>query len=172
MPDPNSGEFGYKTRTLASSATRTASLDPLVAEVARLRAASLDPKSGDFGYEEGCRTRTLASSATRTDKKIMKVPLSWLRDYVDVTLPVEQLAVRLTLAGLEVAGIRAVGLPVPEGVRVKPEDAGPVWDREKVVVAEVVEVLKHPDADKLKLPVVSFGGSKTKQLLTGAPNIN
>ncbi len=61
----------------------------------------------------------------------MKVPLSWLRDYVDVTLPVEQLAVRLTLAGLEVAGIRAVGLPVPEGVRVKPEDAGPVWDREK-----------------------------------------
>jgi phenylalanyl-tRNA synthetase beta chain len=102
----------------------------------------------------------------------MKVPLSWLRDYVDVTIPVEQLAVRLTLAGLEVAGIRPVGLPVPEGVRIKPEDAGPIWDREKVVTAEIVEVRKHPDADKLKLPVVSFGGGKTKQLLTGAPNIN
>ncbi len=102
----------------------------------------------------------------------MKVPLSWLRDYVDVTLPVEQLAVRLTLAGLEVAGIRPVGLPVPEGVRVKPEDAGPVWDRDKVVIAEIVEIVKHPDADKLKLPLVSFGGGKTKQLLTGAPNLN
>ncbi len=102
----------------------------------------------------------------------MKIPLSWLRDYVDVTLPVEQLAVRLTLAGLEVAGIRPVGLPVPEGVRVKPEDAGPVWERDKVVIAEVLEVVKHPDADKLKLPLVSFGGGKTKQLLTGAPNLN
>ena len=33
----------------------------------------------------------------------MKVPLGWLRDYVDLTLPVAQLAERLTLAGLEVA---------------------------------------------------------------------
>ena len=102
----------------------------------------------------------------------MKIPLCWLRDDVDVTLPVEQLAARLTLAGLEVAGIRPVGLPVPAGVRVKPEDAGPVWDREQVVIAEVVEVKPHPDADRLKLPIVSFGGGKTKQLLTGAPNIN
>src|ERR1700704_6141067 len=102
----------------------------------------------------------------------MKVPLSWLRDYVDITMPVAQLAERLTLAGLEVAGIRPVGLPVPPGVRVKPEDVGPVWDREKILVAEIIEVLKHPDADKLKLPIVSLGGGKTKQLVTGAPNIS
>src|SRR4051812_44102593 len=102
----------------------------------------------------------------------MKVPLSWLRDYVEITMPVTQLAERLSLAGLEVAGIRPVGLPVPEGVRVKPEDAGPVWDRDKVIIAQIVEVQKHPDADKLKLPLVDFGGGKIKQLLTGAPNIN
>lgn len=101
----------------------------------------------------------------------MKVPLSWLRDYVDITLPVAALAERLTSAGLEVAGIRPVGLPVPEGVRVKPEELGPVWDPDKIIVAQIVEVMKHPDADKLKLPIVDLGGGKTKQLVTGAPNI-
>src|SRR5262245_21833588 len=101
----------------------------------------------------------------------MKVPLSWLRDYVDVTLPVAKLAERLTLAGLEVAGVRLFGLPVPEGVRVKSDEAGPVWDRDKIVVAEILEVVKHPDADKLTLPTVSLGGGKTKQLVTGASNI-
>ena len=40
----------------------------------------------------------------------MKVPISWLKDYVDVTLPVEELAERLTLAGLEVAGIQYLGI--------------------------------------------------------------
>jgi len=35
----------------------------------------------------------------------MKVPLSWLKDYVDITLPVGELAERLTLAGLEVGSI-------------------------------------------------------------------
>src|SRR5207344_3193707 len=59
---------------------------------------------------------------------VMKIPLSWLRDYVDVTLPVPQLVERLTLAGLEVSGVRILGLPVPDGLRIKPEDAGPVWE--------------------------------------------
>ena len=49
----------------------------------------------------------------------MKIPLSWLRDYVDITLPIPQLVERLTLAGLEVGGIRLVGLPHPEGLRAK-----------------------------------------------------
>ena len=35
----------------------------------------------------------------------MKVPISWLEDYVDITLPVEELAERLTLAGLEVESV-------------------------------------------------------------------
>ena len=41
----------------------------------------------------------------------MKVPLSWLKDYVKITLSVEELAERLTLAGLEVGGIQYIGLP-------------------------------------------------------------
>src|SRR5262245_26592905 len=102
----------------------------------------------------------------------MRVPLRWLRDYVTIDMPVTQLAERLSLAGLEVGGIQPVGLPVPEGVRVKPEDQGPVWDHDKVVTAQIVDVLKHPDADKLKLPIVDLGGGKTKQLVTGATNIN
>jgi phenylalanyl-tRNA synthetase beta chain len=100
----------------------------------------------------------------------MKVPLSWLREYVDITLPVAQLVERLTTAGLEVSGVRPVGLPAPEGVRVKPEDVGPVWDRDKIMVAEVLEVRRHPDADRLTLVDVNFG-QQPKTLVTGATNI-
>src|SRR5215831_11492496 len=102
----------------------------------------------------------------------MKVPLKWLRDYVDLTLAEAQLAERLTLAGLEVGGIRVLGIPIPDGVRVKPEDRGPVWDRDKIFVAQVLGVEPHPNADRLKLPTVTWGDGKVKQLVTGAPNIN
>jgi phenylalanyl-tRNA synthetase beta chain len=102
----------------------------------------------------------------------MKVPLKWLRDYVALAIPEAQLTERLTLAGLEVAGVRVLGLPVPEGLRVKTEDQGPVWQRDKVVTAKVTRVDKHPDADKLRLPWVEYGPGLTKQLVTGAPNIN
>src|SRR5437016_3420741 len=101
----------------------------------------------------------------------MKVPLSWLRDYVDLTLPVADLAERLTLAGLELAGVRVLGLPVPDGLRVKAEDAGPVWDRDKVVVAEVLGVEKHPNADKLILATLDYGAGQPKTVVTGAPNL-
>src|SRR5262249_13208653 len=101
----------------------------------------------------------------------MKVPLSWLRDYVDLALPVPQLVDRLTLAGLEVASVRAIGLHTPEGVRAKVEDSGPVWDKDKVMVARVLGVDKHPNADKLKLVTVDYGASATKVVVTGAPNV-
>src|SRR5262249_2464167 len=102
----------------------------------------------------------------------MKVSLSWLREYVDVTLPVAELARRLTLAGLELSGFRAYGLPVPEGMRVAAEDAGPVWAPDKVVTARVVEVGKHPNADKLKLVTADYGAAQPKVVVTGAPNLN
>jgi phenylalanyl-tRNA synthetase beta chain len=101
----------------------------------------------------------------------MKVPLKWLADYVPLSLPVAQLAERLTLAGLEVSGVRLFGLPHPEGLRVKTEEAGPVWEPDKVIVAEVVGVEKHPDADRLKLPTVAYGQGRTKTMVTGAPNL-
>jgi phenylalanyl-tRNA synthetase beta chain len=102
----------------------------------------------------------------------MKVPLSWLRDYVPLTVPVAELAERLTLAGLEVSGARILGLPHPEGLRVKSEEAGPVWDRDKVFIAQIARVDKHPDADKLKLPTVAYGEGRVKQMVTGAPNLH
>jgi phenylalanyl-tRNA synthetase beta chain len=106
------------------------------------------------------------------DSKSMKVPLSWLRDYVDVNLSVRELAERLTLAGLEVIGYRFLGLPIPEGVHVKVEERGPVWLRDKIVVAEVLKVEQHPNADRLKLVTVNYGAAAPKMVVTGAPNIN
>jgi phenylalanyl-tRNA synthetase beta chain len=102
----------------------------------------------------------------------MKIPLKWLSEYVPLTLPVAELAERLTLAGLEVSGVRLIGVPPPPRLRVKSEDAGPVWDRDKIIVAQVVSVEKHPNADKLKLPTVDYGQGRTKKMVTGAPNLH
>ena len=101
----------------------------------------------------------------------MKIPLSWLREYVDITFPSPQLIERLTLAGLEVAGVRVFGLPVPEGVRVKAEERGPVWDRDKIVIARDRQRREASQCRQLKLPTVACGEGKVKQLVTGAPNI-
>jgi phenylalanyl-tRNA synthetase beta chain len=91
----------------------------------------------------------------------MRVPLSWLKEYVDITLPIEELAERMTLAGLEVAAVEHVQVP---------EDR-PAWDPETIVVGEVVEVRPHPNADRLTLAVVNYGGDEPETVVTGAPNI-
>jgi phenylalanyl-tRNA synthetase beta chain len=101
----------------------------------------------------------------------MKVPLSWLRDYADPPQAVAQLALRLTLAGLEVASVRTIGLPVPEGLRVKAEDLGPEWQRDKIVLGKVLAVERHPNADRLTLATVDYGAGQPKTVVTGAPNI-
>jgi phenylalanyl-tRNA synthetase beta chain len=101
----------------------------------------------------------------------MLVPLSWLQDYVPLPPNPADLVERLTLAGLEAGGVRVFGLPVPEGLRVKPEDAGLVWDRDKVVVATVRGITKHPNADKLKLVELDYGAGQPKTVVTGATNI-
>src|SRR5579871_6345350 len=101
----------------------------------------------------------------------MLVPLSWLSEYV--TLPTDPAALieRLTIAGLEASGVKVFGLPVPNGIRIKPEDAGLVWEKDKVIVAKVLEITKHPEADKLKLVRLEFGGGEPKTVVTGATNI-
>ncbi len=91
----------------------------------------------------------------------MRVPLSWLKEYVDITLPIEELAERMTLAGLEVTAIEHIQVP---------EDR-PAWDPEKIVVGEIVEVRPHPNADRLTLAVVDYGGDEPETVVTGAPNI-
>jgi len=103
----------------------------------------------------------------------MKVPLKWLAEYVSLTVPIAELVERLTLAGLEVSGVRLIGMPVPEGLRVKSAEAGPVWPSDKIVAARVKKVESHPDPAvvNLKLPTVEYGQGRTKQLVTGAANL-
>ncbi len=104
----------------------------------------------------------------------MKIPLSWLKDFIDLSgLSVEDIARKLTFAGLEVDGILYVGLPMPvykpgEKHEFKTEGIG--WDREKLVVAEIREVKAHPNADKLTL-LDLYDGQQDQVVLTGAPNI-
>ncbi len=102
----------------------------------------------------------------------MKVPLNWLREYIPLTTTLPELVDRLTISGLEVASVRLFGLPTPEGLRAKQDERGPVWDRERIVTAQVLSIEKHPNADKLKLVQVDYGIGAPKQVVTGAPNIN
>ena len=83
----------------------------------------------------------------------MKVPFRWLKEYVDVELSPEELAHRLTMAGLEAEKIDYVG---------------DTWD--KVYVAEVRSVERHPNADRLVLADVDAGEHRLT-VVTGAPNI-
>jgi phenylalanyl-tRNA synthetase beta chain len=102
----------------------------------------------------------------------MKVPLNWLREYVNVSLPVAELVRRLTLAGLEVSAVHPIGVQVPEGVTVPPEDRGPVWDRDKIIIARVLRVERHPNADRLTLVTLDYGAAEPKTVVTGAPNLH
>ncbi len=85
----------------------------------------------------------------------MRVPLSWLRDFVDVELTPEQLAERLTLLGMEVKHIERWGA-----------------DWRNVVIGELLTVERHPRADRLSLTTVTVGdGSEPLSIVCGATNI-
>ncbi len=85
----------------------------------------------------------------------IQAPLSWLRDFVSINITPDQLADRLTNAGLEVETI---------------EKIGDNWG-EYCVVGQIREVRKHPNADALNLVDVEFGADKPITIVTGAPNI-
>jgi len=84
----------------------------------------------------------------------MKVPLSWLSDYVDVDLSADALAERLTLLGMEVKGI---------------ERWGAEW--RNVVIGELLSIEKHPRADRLSLTRVRVGDGEPLDIVCGATNI-
>ncbi|MBM3180082.1 MAG: phenylalanine--tRNA ligase subunit beta [Chloroflexi bacterium] len=104
----------------------------------------------------------------------MKLPISWLKDFIDLDgLTVEDIARKLTLAGLEVDEILYAGLEMPtykDGEKHEFKTNGIAWDKEKIVVAEIREVKAHPNADKLTL-LDLFDGQQEQVVLTGAPNI-
>ena len=82
----------------------------------------------------------------------MRVPLSWLREYVDFDLGVERLVELFTLHSQEIDGVYRLG--VADG---------------EVVVGEVVEFGPHPNADRLSVAKVDLGGQEV-QIVAGAPN--
>lgn len=85
----------------------------------------------------------------------MKVSYNWLREFVDIPVSAEVLAERLSLSGLEVAGV---------------EEALPDFDA-RIVVGEILAVRPHPDADKLVVCDVNPGGGDAPlQIVCGAPN--
>ncbi len=85
----------------------------------------------------------------------MKVPVSWLNEYVDVSdLSVRELADRLTFSGIEVEGI---------------EESGCVLD-DRFVVGEVLECAPHENSDHLSVCVVGDGAER-HQVVCGAPNV-
>ena len=100
----------------------------------------------------------------------MQVPLSWLKDYVDVDLPIEELARVMTMAGMEVELIHVVGLPMPQGEKHEFKISGLSWPEDMFVVAQINEVLPHPDADRLVLCKLDDGQGE-RIVLTGAPNL-
>ncbi len=83
----------------------------------------------------------------------MKVPLNWLREYVEFDDDVQGLADKLTFSGIEVEGIARVR----DGL-------------EGVIVGEVTEVKDHPGADRLKICMVN-DGREIVQVVCGAPNV-
>ena len=84
----------------------------------------------------------------------MKFSESWLRTLVDTTLSSEELSHLLTMAGLEVEGL---------------EPVAPQFN--DVVVARVLEVVKHPDADRLNVCKVDTGRGEPATIVCGAPNV-
>ena len=84
----------------------------------------------------------------------MRVPLSWLREFVDVEMTPEALAERLTLLGMEVKGIERWGA-----------------DWQNVVVGELLAVEKHPRADRLSLTRVNVVAGEPLDIVCGATNI-
>ncbi len=83
----------------------------------------------------------------------MKISLNWLRDFVDCQLPASDLENLLRRAGLEVAAIHERGVAI-----------------DKVVVAEILESVQHPNADRLSVCKVNDGSAHPRQIVCGAKN--
>ena len=84
----------------------------------------------------------------------LRAPVSWIREYVDVGVTATEIAERLHMAGIEVDHVERTG----------------AWG-EKVHVARIDALEKHPNADKLQLATVEYGEGRRKTVVTGAFNI-
>lgn len=87
----------------------------------------------------------------------MKISLNWLKDYISLEETPEEISEVLTATGLEVEGLE-------EYEQVKGGLVG-------VVIGEVLNCEKHPDADKLSVTTVDIGAKEPSQIVCGAPNV-
>jgi phenylalanyl-tRNA synthetase beta chain len=88
----------------------------------------------------------------------MRVPLSWLREYVPIEVPLDELAEKLSVASAEVEGIERIGVTDADG------------NLERFRVGRVLETEKHPNADRLQLCRVDVGEGEPRQIVCGAWN--
>jgi phenylalanyl-tRNA synthetase beta chain len=88
----------------------------------------------------------------------MKVPVSWLREYVPIDMPIREVADRLVISSCEVDGIEQVGVADIDG------------NLGLFRVGHVLEAVKHPNADRLQLCQVDVGEENSRQIVCGAWN--
>ena len=88
----------------------------------------------------------------------MRAPLSWLREYVTVDATADEIAHRLAISALEVERVLEVGVPDTDG------------NLGRFLVGRVLEVVPHPNADRLRLCQVDVGEDDARQIVCGAWN--
>ena len=84
----------------------------------------------------------------------MNISLNWLKYYVDIDVPVQELCDKMVMAGFEVESIVDLSQTM-----------------KNVVAGKIVKIEKHPDADKLVVCQVDAGGEAPIQIVTGASNL-
>lgn len=84
----------------------------------------------------------------------MKISLKWLRRYVDITVPVDELCEKMVMSGFEVESVEELGASL-----------------HRVVAGRIVELKKHPDADKLQICQTDIGEKDPIQIITAATNV-
>ncbi|MDR1778590.1 MAG: phenylalanine--tRNA ligase subunit beta [Clostridiales Family XIII bacterium] len=84
----------------------------------------------------------------------MKVPISWLKEYVDITVPMDVFADGMILSGSNIETVETFG-----------------QDISGVVVGRVLDVKPHEDSDHLVICSVDVGAAAPLQIVTGAPNV-
>ncbi len=87
----------------------------------------------------------------------MKISINWLKSVLAVEAPVEEIAHKLSVSGLEVEHIEEWE-SLPGGLK-------------GFVVGEVLTCEKHPDADRLKITTVNIGSDEPLNIVCGAPNV-
>ncbi|MBQ9605358.1 MAG: phenylalanine--tRNA ligase subunit beta, partial [Firmicutes bacterium] len=84
----------------------------------------------------------------------MNLPISWLKEYVDIDCTTQEFMDEITLSGSKVESLTVLGK-----------------DIDGIITGKVLEIEKHPDADKLVVTKIDVGNGEPLQIVTGASNL-